>query len=225
MPLGRTGARYLSPLVAMLVVSLPAIPFAAGSPASADDAEVRRQREAVRDKYDRALQSAEARIAGLYARERGVTAGRAEKMTRDGIAGLRATLGARGQGNRLARMAERAARQPAMLGDLYRAQEHLLDAAGRASGAERRALRDAATALAKNLELVEAHLATAIAAAEAMAERVGQSGVFERARVTEEVAREAGDRLRAKWSLERAAEERERHQRERETSERTRRLP
>jgi hypothetical protein len=89
-----------------------------------------------------------------------------------------------------------------------------------ADGTERKRLREAITALQKNLTLTRTNLAMATEAAEAMMIRVEQSGVLEKVARIEAGASEARERLSAQWERERAVREREREQREREAGER-----
>jgi hypothetical protein len=111
--------------------------------------------------------------------------------------------------------------------DLYKGQsEHLDVVTGEwgADGTERKRLREAITALQKNLNVARTNLAMAAEAAEAMRLRVQESGVLEKVAQLEAVASEARERLSARWEHERAAREREREQREREAAERARGL-
>jgi hypothetical protein len=127
-------------------------------------------------------------------------------------------------GQTLARMAEVADRDPGTMGALYRAhEEYVADAAASwAEGPERTKLREAAVQLQMNMELARSGLIRTTDAALAVPARLPQSGVLEKVARIETAAKEAGERLSARWERERAAREREREQREREAAERAR---
>jgi hypothetical protein len=216
---GGTGRRCLGTLMACLLLSLVALPDVLAG-----------EWEEMRERYDNKLRAHEKRIAEIEAKERGVPADqekRADTITRDRLTGIRASLKGGGKGKSLADTAEKASSEVMALVDVYREQsEHLDMVAGEwgAEGAERKKLRDAITALQKNLERINANLAGAADAAGATTKRVEQSGVLEKVARIEAAASEAGERLRARWQRERAAREREREQREREAAERARSL-
>lgn len=188
----------------LVVIALTAIPLAAAGPASPDDERSFPSEWAkVRQNYERAIRESQKRIAEIEARGGAGLASperRAEKITQDAVAGAKASLTGRGQGRRL-------------------------DTAGGEWGKEGgkgKPLHDASTALQHTLELIDSHLTRASAAAAAMSSHVERSGVLERVTRTEAAAKEAGERLSARWERERAAREREREQRAREAGQRTR---
>jgi hypothetical protein len=179
--------------------------------------------ETVRGNYENALKANEKRIQEIEAKERGIPdpQQRAEKITRDKVALIRASLKAGGTGKSLAEAAEKAVGDPKALADLSREQSKYLDAATvdwGAEGAERKRLRDATAATQKSIERVNASLTRA---AKSVAS-VQASDALETATRIEAAVNEAGDRLRARWQLEQAARERETKQREREAAERAR---
>jgi hypothetical protein len=215
---GGTRRRCLDTLMAGLLLTLIAVPDALAG-----------EWEKMRESYDNKLRAHEKKIAEIEAKERGIPADqekRADAITRERVTRIRASLKGGGKGKSLADTAEQASREARALVDVYREQsEHLDIVMGEwgAEGAERRKLRDAITALQKSLERVNANLAGAAEAARATTAQVQQSGVLEKvARIQE--ASEEGERLRARWQLERAAQERQREQREREAAERARSL-
>ena len=213
-----TGTRRLRALMAGLVLSLTAVPetVAAG------------EWENMRASYDSKLRAHAKRIAEIEARERGVPEDqekRADKITRDRLTGIKASLKGGGKARSLADAAERASGDARALADVYREQGEYLDTVTSewgAEGAARRKLRESLASLQKNLERANANLARAIEVAETTAMHVPQSGVPEKVARIEAEAKEAGDRLTARWQLERAAREREQLQREREAAERAR---
>ncbi len=218
---GGTGRRCLGTLVAFLLLSLIPVPDALAG-----------ELEKMRESYDNKLRAHEKRITEIEAKGRGVSADpekRADGITRDRVAEIRASLkGGGGAGKRLAELAEKASGEAKALVDVYKGQsEHLDIVTGEwgAGGAERKKLREAITALQKNLALISTNLAMATEAAGAMTIRVEQSGVLEKVARIEAEATEARERLSARWERERAAREREREQREREAGERARGRP
>jgi len=92
-------------------------------------------------------------------------------------------------------------------------------------GAERQKLREAGTALAKNVSAAQASLAAASETMEALIQSVDQSGVAPKLARIEDAVKEAGDRIRARWQQQQAALDRERVRREREAAERARSRP
>jgi hypothetical protein len=217
---GGTGRRCLGTLMAFLLLSSIPVPAALAG-----------ELEKMREKYDSKLRAHEKRITDIEAKGRGASADpekRADGITRDRVAEIRASVkGAGGAGKTLAELAEKASGDAKALVDVYKGQnEHFDIVTGEwgADGAERKKLREAITALQKNLALISANLAMAVEAAEAMKIRVQQSGVLEKVAQIEAVASEAPERLSARWERERTAREREREQREREAGERARGL-
>ncbi len=224
---GQPGRR-LGTMMAFLVIWLIPIPGSAGSPASPEEeARLRSEWEKVRENQERTIKDNENRIAEIYAKERGASVDqeqRAGKITQDRLAGVKASLRAGGEGSRLADTAEKAGSDARALVEIYKAQvEYLGIVTGEwGEGAERRTLQAARTALQKNIELIHSYLARVTEAAGAASTRVRQSAVLEKAARSETTAREAEERLSARWERERAAREREREQREREAGERAR---
>jgi len=217
---GGTGGRCLRTLVAFLLLSLIPVPNALAD-----------ELERMRESYDSKLKAHEKRISEIEAKGRGASPNpekRADGITRDRIADIRASSkGGGGAAKRLAELAEKASGDAKALDDVYKGQrEHLGIITGEweADGAERKKLRDAITALQKNLALIRTSLATAAEAAEAMKTPVPAWGVLEKAARIEAVASEARERLSARWERERILREREREQREREAGERARGL-
>ncbi len=214
---GATGTRCVRTLVACLLLSLIAAPAALTG-----------EWENVRESYDDKLRAHAKRIAEIEARERGVPADRekrADKITRDRITGIRASLKGGGKAKSLADTAEKASGDARALVDVYREQSEYLDTVMSewgVEGAERKKLRESLAALQKDVERANANLARTTEVAEAMGLRVRQSGVLEKVARIEAEGREAADRVRARWQLEQAARDRAREQREREAAERER---
>ena len=193
---GGTGRRCLDTLMACLLLTLIAVPDARAG-----------EWEKMREGYDSKLRAHEKRITD----------------TRDRVTRIRTSLKGGGKGKNPADTAEQASSQAMALIDVYKKQsEHLDIVTGEwgAEGAERKKLRAAIAALQKSLERINANLAGAAEAAGATAARLQESGVLQKVARIEE----AGERLRARWQLERAAQERQREQREREAAERARSL-
>jgi hypothetical protein len=209
---GGIGGRWLVTLIAFLLLSLLAVPDVLAV-----------ELERMRESYDSTLRAHQKRITEIEAKGRGASADpgkRADGITRDRVADIRASLkGGGGAAKRLAELAEKASGDAKALDDAYKGQsEHLDIITGEwgADGAERKKLREAITALQKNLALIKTNLAIAAEAAEAMRTPVQESGVLEKVARIESVASEARERLSARWERERLVREREREQRERE---------
>jgi len=214
---GGTGSRCLVILMPFLLLSI-AVPDALA-------VELDRMRES----YDTKLSVYRKRITEIEAKGRGASADpgkRADGITRDRIADIRASLkGGVGATRRLAELAEKASGDAKALVDVYKGQSEHLDVVTSewgADGTERKKLREAITALQKNLTLARTNLEVATEAAGAMMIRVEQSGVLDKVARIEAGASEARERLSARWERERAVREREREQREREAGERAR---
>ena len=181
--------------------------------------------ETMRENYDHTLRAYEKRIGEIEAKERGVPADReqrAERITRDRVAGIRASLKESGKGKSLADAADKASSDAKARVDLYREQTGYIDivmSEWGPEGAERKKVREAMAMLQKNLERTGANLARA---AGATTMHVEASDVLQKMARIEAAASEAGERLRARWQRERAAQEREREQREREAAQRAR---
>ena len=181
--------------------------------------------EKIRERYDTTFRTYEKRIADIEAKDRGVPAERderANKITKDRVGVIRASLREGGKGKALADAADRASRDGMGLTDLYREQTESLDivmSEWGTEGAERKKLRDAMAILQKSLERVSASLSRA---AEATPMRLEDAEVLEKVTRIEASVSAAGDRLRAKALREQAARDREREQREREAAGRAR---
>jgi hypothetical protein len=217
---GGTGRRCLETLAAVLLLSLIPVPDAFAG-----------ELERIRERQDRTLRVHEKRIAEIEARGRGASTDpgkRADEITRDRVAEIRASSkGGGGATSRLAELAEKASGDAKALGDVYSGQsEHLDVVTGEwaSGGVERKKLRDAITALQKNLALTKMNLAMAAEAAAAMKMSVQQLGQLEQVARIEAGASEARERLGARWERDRILREREREQREREAAERARGL-
>jgi hypothetical protein len=209
---GGPGRRWLHPLMACLLLSLIAAPDGLAG-----------EWENMRESYDNKLKAHARRIAEVEARERGVPADqekRADKITRDRIAGIKGSLKGGGRARSLAETAEKASGDARALIDVSREQGTYLDiviSEWGPEGTERKKLRETIATLPKNLERANASLARAIEAADDTARRVLESGLPEKAgRI------EAAEKERARWLREQAALERERQQRERGAAERER---
>jgi hypothetical protein len=193
---GGSRGRCLRTLMISVLLSLIAAPAALPG-----------EWEKMRENYDNTLRAYEKRIGEIEAKERGVPADReqrAERITRDRVAGIRASLKESGKGKSLAE-------QTGYL-DIVMSEWG-------PEGAERKKLREAMAMLQKNRERTSANLARA-AAATTM--HVEASDVLEKMARIEAAESEAGERLRARWQREQAAREREREQREREAAARAR---
>ena len=236
MPRGRAATRRLRRTMALLLLVVPA-PAAAESPASSgEDARVRSESQKLAASRERALRDNEKRIAEISARETGVAEPRrAEKITADRVlaagaalagAGLPAGVASKGEtwGQTLARMADVADRDAGTLQTLYRAQTEYVDSATAdwVDGPERKKLQEAGEQLQKSMETSRASMIRTTEVAEALTARLPQAQLLEKVAKLETAAKEAGERLSARWERERAAREREREQREREAGERAR---
>lgn len=229
MPHGPNGRRYLATVMSFLLITLVAESGWAGGPLSPEEeAQVRREWEKVRQNYERVLRGYERRLADIDAKEGGRAADpevRAEKITRERAAGTMAARKGGAKDSAVARMAAKAMSPATTWSEIDKAQDEYV---GRVTGewsGERKALQEAKTVLQKNAELISSYLAAMTEAAEAMSMRVRQFGVLEKAAQSDAAARDAGERLSARWELERTARERERAQREREAGERARARP
>jgi len=217
---GGTGGRCLVILIPFFLLSI------AAPDALAVDL------DRMRESYDTKLRAHQKRITEIEARGRGASADpgkRADGITRDRLAEIRASLkGDGGAAKRLTELAEKASPDGKALLDVYRGQSEYLDVVTRewgADGTERKKLREAITAMQKNLALIDTHLGTVAEAAAAMKTGVQQSGgALEKVARIEAGASEARERLSARWERERLMREREREQREREAGERARGL-
>jgi hypothetical protein len=207
-----TGRRWLRTMMACLLLSLITVPDGLAG-----------EWENMRESYDNKLRTHAKRIADIEARERAVPADqekRADKITRDRIAGIKGSLKGGGKARSLAEAAEKASGDARALMDVYREQGEYLDiviSEWGTEGAERKRLRESIATLQKNLERTSANLTRAIEVAETTTTRVPRSGVLEK------VARiEAAEKERTRWLRQQAALERERQQRERGAAERER---
>ena len=202
---------------------------ATGSAQTAGSAESRSGIEgewkSVGDKYERRLAEHQRRIARIA--ERGGPL-RGNGLAGERVAALVPSMKRDGDGKRLAQLAEEAMRDPAKLAELYKAQEGYLETVTGQwgeDGLERKQTQAALSAMQKNIEQSRSSLAAAGEAIETAATRLRQSGVLEKAARTSGAAKEAGERLNARWERERLARERERDLREREAAERARARP
>jgi hypothetical protein len=200
----------MRPVPLALVLLLASGPAAAG------------EWETLRDSYDGALKSYARRIAEIEARDRTIAdpEKRADKIARDRIASLDASLKNGPRARPLAEAADRAAADPKALPEVSRLLGDYLDGAGaewRADGAERRKLRESLAALQKSLERAGTSFDRATEVAVATKRRVPQSGVPAKIAHMESEAK-----ARATWQREQATRDRERLQRERQAAERER---
>jgi len=210
---GSSARRFLPTLMAGLLLALVAVSDALAG-----------EWEKIRESYDKTLRTHEKRIGEIEAKERGVSdqEQRSDKITRDRVTSIRASLKGGGKGKSLADAAEKASGDARALADLYREQSEHLDVVTSewgAQGAERKKLREAMATVQKNFERVNGNLTRA---AQATIAGVKPSDVLEKAARIEAAVSEASERLRARWQLEQAARERESKQREREAAERAR---
>jgi hypothetical protein len=178
--------------------------------------------ETLRDSYDGAVKTYARRIAEIEARERAIADPdkRADKLTRDRIASIDASLKSGPRVRTLTEAADRGAADPKALDEVSQLLGEYLDGAGaewRADGAERRKVRDALAALQRSLERAGTYLDRATEVAVAAKRRVPQSGV------PAKIARiEAEAKAKATWQQDQAARDRERKERERQAAERER---
>jgi hypothetical protein len=187
--------------------------------------------ESLRDRYDKTPKAHAARIAEIEGRPRAPASGsiaRADKLTRDRIAGVRGSQRGDGKARQLADAAERVSRGAGGgLEELSRAQAVHVDLELREWGADgpaRRELRESMARLQANLERSKASQASAVDVAVAAARTMPESGASEVLARVETGVQEAGDRIRARWLNQQAALERERVERERAAAERARGL-
>jgi hypothetical protein len=209
--LGGSGRHGLRTLMPFLLLSLIAVPDGLAG-----------EWETMRENYTNTLRAHAKRIAEIEGRERGVAVQekRADKITRDRISGIKASLKSGGKARGLADSAEKASGGARALIDASSEQGEYLDIVmsdWRADGAERRVLRESIATVPRNLERANASLARAIEVTEATTMRVPESGVPEKIRRIE-----AAEKERTRWLREQAALDRERQQRERITAERER---
>jgi hypothetical protein len=205
---GRHGLRILMPF---LLLSLIAVPDGLAG-----------EWETMQENYANTFRAHAKRLAEIEGRERGIAdqEKRADKITRDRITGIKASLKSSGKARGLADSAERVSGGARTLIDVSREQGEYLDVVMSdwgAEGPERRVLRESSATLPKNLERANASLVRAIEVTEATTMRVPESGVLEKIRRIE-----AAEKERTRWLREQAALERERQQRERTAAERER---
>jgi hypothetical protein len=183
--------------------------------------------EDMQERYDSKLRALARQLADIEARERREAEDperRMERITKDRIAASKASLKGGGKTKGLADTAERPAGDARALVDVYAEQREYLGTVTSewaAQGTERRKLRDDLAASPPRLEQATESLTRATAVAEALPTRM-QTEALERIARIETEAKDAADRLRARWQREQAAREREREQREREAAERAR---
>lgn len=232
---GRAGTRRPG-VLALLLLLAPASAAAESSGADGEDAWVRTESQKLAASQERALRDNEKRVAEIEAREVGIDEGRrAEKITADRALAASAALSGAGApagvpskgetwGQTLARMADVAGRDTGTLQTLYRAQTEYVDdaTADWVDGPERKKLQEAGAQLQKNMEVSRATMIVTTETAETMTARLPQAQLLDKVARIETAAKEAGERLSARWERERAAREREREQRERDAAERAR---
>jgi hypothetical protein len=204
---------------------------AAGSAQTAAESrsEIEGEWKAVGDKYERRLaehQRRTTRIAERGGPPRGD--GRTVDLAGERVAALVPSMKRDGDGKRLAQLAAEAMRESDKLVELYKAQEGYLETVigewGEA-GLERKRTQEALSAMQKNIEQARSSLTAAGETIETATTRLRQSGVLEKAARAGGAAKDAGERLNARWERERLARERERDMREREAAERARARP
>lgn len=232
---GRAGTRRPG-VLALLLLLAPASAAAESPVAAGEDAWVRTESQKLAASQERALRDNEKRVAEIAAREVGIGEGRrAEKITADRALAASAALSGAGTpagvpskgetwGQTLARMADVADRDTGTLQTLYRAQTEYVDdaIADWVDGPERKKLQEAGAQLQKNMEASRATMIVTTETAETMTARLPQAQLLDKVARIETAAKEAGERLSARWERERAAREREREQRERDAAERAR---
>jgi hypothetical protein len=222
--------------MALLLLLAPAAAAAQSAGAAEEDAWVRTESQKLAASQERALRDNEKRVAEIAAREVGIDEGRrAEKITADRAlaagaalsgAGASAAVAPTGEtwGQTLARMADVADRDTGTLQTLYRAQTEYVDdaIADWVDGPERKKLQEAGAQLQRSMETSRAAMIETTETAETMTARLPQAQLLDKVARIETAAKEASERLSARWERERAAREREREQREREAGERAR---
>ena len=203
---------------------MPAAAAAQSAGAAASTSEIDGEWKAVGDKYERRIAEHQRRISRI-AQARGDTRA---NVAGDRVASLVPSMKRDGDGKRLAQLAEEALRDPAKLAALYKAQEGYLETVvGQwgEDGLERKRTQDALDVMHKNIEQSRLSFERASEAIASAATLIRQSGVLDKAARTSTAAKEANERLNARWERERLARERERDMREREAAERARSRP
>ena len=186
--------------------------------------------ERLRDSYDKALRAHAKRIAEIEGKDRAAprdAIARADTLTRGRIAGVRALPKGDTRARNLADATERASRGSGGLEELSRAQAIGVDLELREwgpDGPERKQLRESIAGLQRDLERSKDSLKSAADIALATANTVPESGASGEVARIEAGLKEAGDRIRASWLNQQAAQERERLERERAAAERARSL-
>ena len=206
---------------------------AAGSAQSTGSAgsrpEIEGEWKSLGDKYERRIAEHQGRITriaerGGPVRGDGGTVGPAGER----VAALVPSLTRDGDGKRLAQLAEEAMRQSDKLIELYKAQEGYLETViGQwgENGLERKRTQEALSAMQKNIDQSKVSFERATEAIASAGPLIRQSGVLDKAARSSTAAKEAKERLNARWERERLARERERDMREREAAERARARP
>jgi hypothetical protein len=223
----RTWVAATSFTVAAWLMPAASAAQSAGSGAPRPDIEV--EWKSVGDKYERRLAENQRRITRIA--EHGGPGrgdGRTVRVAGDRVAALVPSMKRDGDGRRLVQLAEEAMRDPRKLAELYRAQEGYLETVvGQwgEDGLERKRTQDALGAIPKNIDQSKVSFERASEAIASAGTLVRQSGVLDKAARTGTAAREANERLNARWERERLARERERDIREREAAERARAKP
>jgi hypothetical protein len=225
----RSGRRWIGVLPFILISLLADQARSGGPPPTSEEAaRFQSEWEQVRDDYERELQALEKRIIALDAQAPSFSADpevRAEQITQERIDALEAYLQRSGRGEALARAAVDGDRPATTSVETSASGAYVDSIVNEWREAERTKLQEARSALRRNLELVESHLAAMTEAVEAGSTLVPQSGVLEKAAEIEAAVQEARQWLTARYERERAAHEREREQRAREAAERARGRP
>ena len=201
---------------------MPAAASAQSAGAAGSRSEIEGEWKAIGEKYERRIAEQQRRITRIAERGGpGRNEGRAANGAGDRVAALVPSMKRDGDGKRLAQLAEEAMRDPAKLAELYKAQEGYLETmVGQwgEDGLERKQTQDALTAIQKNIEESKLSFERASEAIASAATLIRQSGLLDKAARTGTAAKEANERLNARW-------ERERDMREREAAERARARP
>jgi hypothetical protein len=182
--------------------------------------------KSVGDKYERRLAEHQQRTTRVAERGGSVRDGRTASVAGERVAALVPSM--KRDGKRLAQLAEAAMRQPEKLAELYKAQEGYLETVmGQwgEDGLEHKRTQEALSAMQKDIDQSKLSFERASEAITAAGTLIRQSGVLDKAARTSTAAKEANERLNARWERERLARERERDIREREAAERARARP
>src|SRR5262245_59397065 len=130
---GRNGTPCLGAATASLLILLTSGPGAAGPP-TPEAASFKSEWDKVREDQEREIRSNRGRLADIVARERREPAeleARADKITRERVAEIRAYVKSDTRGAALAQTAEQALSQRGTLAEIYKAQEAFVSNASR----------------------------------------------------------------------------------------------